>query len=127
MISIKVHFEFFKSRSNSGKWEWTSLMGPDKKKGLQYFPIVDFILGKCGINIQKLWYDFYDLYLVLRRLNLTNSEIDNFENKVKQWVKLFCRPSQGQINSALQIPDLYRKENITSYMHVFSQHIPEFL
>ncbi|POG71065.1 hypothetical protein GLOIN_2v1775128 [Rhizophagus irregularis DAOM 181602=DAOM 197198] len=62
---------------------WTSLMESDKKKGLQHFPIVDFILGKCGIDIQKLWHNFYDLYLVLKHLNLTNSEINNFENKVK--------------------------------------------
>ncbi|PKC52396.1 hypothetical protein RhiirA1_481586 [Rhizophagus irregularis] len=82
--SIKVHFEFFKSRSNSGKWNWTSLMGPNKKKVLQYFPIVNFILGKCSEEIQKLWCDFYDLYLVLRSSNLTYLEIDNFENKVKQ-------------------------------------------
>ena len=127
MKSIKVHFEFFKSRSNSGKWDWTSLMGPDKKKVLQHFPIVNFISGKRGEEIQKLWRDFYDLYLVLRSPNLTYSEIDNFENKAKQWIKLFCRPSQGQMNSASQIPGLYRKEDVTPYMHVFSQHIPEFL
>jgi hypothetical protein len=127
MKSIKVHFEFFKSRSSGGKWDWTSLMGPDKKKVLQYFPIVNFIPEKRGEDIQKLWRDFYDLYLVLRSPNLTNSEIDNFENKVKQWIKLFCRPSQGQINSSSQIPGLYRKEDITPYMHVFSQHIPEFI
>ncbi|PKY62278.1 hypothetical protein RhiirA4_488487 [Rhizophagus irregularis] len=88
MKSIKVHFEFFRSRSSGSKWDWTSLMGPDKKKVLQYFPIVNFISGKR----------------VLRSPNLINSEIDNFENKVKQWIKLFCRPSQGQINSSSQIP-----------------------
>jgi hypothetical protein len=54
MKSIKVHFEFFKSRSSGGKWDWTSLMGPDKKKVLQYFPIVNFIPGKRGEDIQKL-------------------------------------------------------------------------
>ncbi|PKK76576.1 hypothetical protein RhiirC2_772307 [Rhizophagus irregularis] len=81
MKSIKVHFEFFKSRSSGGKWDWTSLMGSDKKKVLQYFPIVNFITGKRGEDIQKLWRDFYDLYLVLRSPNITNSEIDNFENK----------------------------------------------
>lgn len=67
------------------------------------------------------------LYITLRKSNLTNSEIDNFEIKVKQWIQLFCRPSQGQINSASQIPGLYRKNDVTLYMHVFSQHIPEFL
>ncbi|PKK56909.1 hypothetical protein RhiirC2_799059 [Rhizophagus irregularis] len=79
------------SRSSGDKWDWTSLMGPDKKKVLQYFPIVNFIPEKRDEDIQK-------------SPNLTNSEIDNFENKVKQWIKLFCRPSQEQINSSSQIP-----------------------
>jgi hypothetical protein len=83
--------------------------------------------GKCGEDIQKLWHDFYELCLILQSPNLINSEIDNFENKAKQWIKLFCRPSQGQLNSALQIPGLYRREDVTPYMHIFSQHIPEFL
>ena len=43
MKSIKIHFEFFKSKSH---WDWTSLMGPDKKKVLQHFPITNFISGK---------------------------------------------------------------------------------
>ena len=58
MKSIKVHFEFFKSKSHSGKWDWTSLMGPDKKKVLQHFPVTNFILEKRGEDIQKLWCDF---------------------------------------------------------------------
>jgi hypothetical protein len=106
MKTIKVHFEFFKSRLG-GKWDWTSLMGFDKIKVLQHFPITQFILGKCGEDIEKLWRDFYELYVILRKPILTNSEINNFEIKVKQWIYLFCRPNQGQINSASQIPGLY--------------------
>ena len=30
--NIKVHFEFFQSKSSGKHWSWTSLMGPDKKK-----------------------------------------------------------------------------------------------
>ncbi|PKY36301.1 hypothetical protein RhiirB3_458592 [Rhizophagus irregularis] len=82
MKTIKVHFEFFKSRLG-GKWDWTSLMGPDKIKVLQHFPITQFILGKRGEDIEKLWRDFYELYVILRKPILTNSEIDNFEIKVR--------------------------------------------
>lgn len=102
-------------------------MGPDKKKVLQYFPVTDFISGKRGEDIQKLWRNFYDLYMIIRQPTHTDSEIDDFEIKVKEWIYLFCRPNQGQINSPSQIPGLYRKEDVTPYMHVFSQHIPEFL
>ncbi|RHZ48529.1 hypothetical protein Glove_547g44 [Diversispora epigaea] len=37
--NIKVHFEFFQSKSNKKQWNWTSLMGPDKKKMLEKFPV----------------------------------------------------------------------------------------
>ncbi|PKY31990.1 hypothetical protein RhiirB3_449879 [Rhizophagus irregularis] len=101
MKSIQVYFEFFKSQG--GKWDWTSLMGPDKKKVLQHFPVTNFISGRRGKDIQKLWRDFYDLYMFIRRTDLKDSEIDNFEIKVKEWIYLFCRPNQGQINSSSQV------------------------
>ncbi|RHZ87957.1 hypothetical protein Glove_27g17 [Diversispora epigaea] len=102
MKDIKIHFEFFKSKSNGGKWNWTSLMGPDKKKILQNFPITQFISGKRGEDIQKLWHDFYELYNILRKPFITNSEINNLKIKAKEWINLFCRPNQGQMNSPLQ-------------------------
>ncbi|GBC34719.2 hypothetical protein GLOIN_2v1482103 [Rhizophagus irregularis DAOM 181602=DAOM 197198] len=89
MKSINVHFEFFKSKFHSGKWDWTSLMGPDKKKVLQHFPVTNFISGKRGEDIQELWRNFYDLYMIIRRPSLTDSEIDDLEVKVKEWIYLF--------------------------------------
>jgi hypothetical protein len=72
----------------------TSLIGPDKKKVLQHFPINDFISEEWGEDhIQKLWHDFYDLYIVLRKPNIIDSEINDFEIKAKQWIYLFCRPN----------------------------------
>ncbi|RHZ89523.1 hypothetical protein Glove_13g94 [Diversispora epigaea] len=56
MKKIQVHFEFYKSGS---KWNWTSLMGPEKKKVLHYFPVSNFISGLRGIKIEKLWKEFY--------------------------------------------------------------------
>ncbi|PKY48280.1 hypothetical protein RhiirA4_422044 [Rhizophagus irregularis] len=116
MKFINVHFEFFKSKFHSEKWDWTSLMGPDKKKVLQHFPVTNFVSGKCGKNIQELWRNFYDLYMIIRRLSLTDSEIDDLEVKVKEWIYLFCRLNQRQINSSSQTPGLYRKEDVTPYM-----------
>ncbi|RHZ63516.1 hypothetical protein Glove_329g9 [Diversispora epigaea] len=83
MQKIKVHFEFFKSNSTGGKWNWTSLMGPDKKKVVEHFPISKFISGFCGIEIEKLWRDFFNLYQILRKPVLLDSEIDKFEYDAK--------------------------------------------
>ncbi|RIB10702.1 hypothetical protein C2G38_2205440 [Gigaspora rosea] len=50
--SLSIQFEFFKSAGN--KWTWTSLMGPDKKKMLEKFPVAQFISGIRGQNIEQL-------------------------------------------------------------------------
>ncbi len=65
MRNIKVHFEFFKSRSTGGKWNWTSLMGPDKKKVVKHFPVSQFISRIHGQEIEKLWREFFRLYKIL--------------------------------------------------------------
>ncbi|CAB4429950.1 unnamed protein product [Rhizophagus irregularis] len=98
--NIKVHFEFFQSKSTGKQWNWTSLMGPDKKIMLEKFPVSQFI---------------------------PDQEIDQFEIDAQNWICIFCRPTQGRINSPIQIPGLYRKEDVTPYMHVFAKHVPQFL
>ncbi|GBB89402.1 hypothetical protein RclHR1_16080004 [Rhizophagus clarus] len=127
MQNIKVHFEFFKSRSTSGKWDWTSLMGPDKKKVLEYFPISQFISGIRGQEIEKLWKEFLRLYKVLRKPFLSDQEIDAFEIDTKQWIRTFYCATEGRPNSISHKPGLYRKQDVTPYMHVFAQHMHQFM
>jgi len=127
MHDIKVHFEFFKSRSTGGKWNWTSLMGPDKKKVLEYFPISQFISGTRGQEIEKLWKEFFRLYKILRKPFLLDQEINAFEIDAKCWIRTFYCATEGSPNSTSQKPGLYRKEDVTPYMHVFAQHIHQFM
>ncbi|CAB4407581.1 unnamed protein product [Rhizophagus irregularis] len=125
--NIKVHFEFFQSKSTGKQWNWTSLMGPDKKIMLEKFPVSQFIPDTRGENIEKLWREFYRLYMILHKAHLSDQEIDQFEIDAQNWIRIFCRPTQGRINSPIQIPGLYRKEDVTPYMHVFAKHVPQFL
>jgi hypothetical protein len=99
-------------------------MGPDKKKILQYFPVSEFIPGTRGMAIENLWREFYQLYKVLRKSSYSEEEILKFEKDAKDWVRTFCRPTIGQMNSAASIPGLYRKEDITPYMHMLTMHVP---
>ncbi|CAB4428149.1 unnamed protein product [Rhizophagus irregularis] len=102
-------------------------MGPDKEILLQYFPVSEFISGSRGIDIENLWREFYRLYKILRKSSHTDEEILEFEKDAKNWVRTFCRPTIGQMNSAAATPGLYRKDDVTPYMHVFAMHIPYFL
>ncbi|CAB5179434.1 unnamed protein product [Rhizophagus irregularis] len=58
---------------------------------------------------------------------IPDQEIDQFEIDTQNWIHIFCRPTQGCINSSIQIPGLYKKEDVTPYMHVFAKHVPQFL
>ena len=127
MSELHIHFEFYRVNSGKNNWSWTSLMGADKKKMLQYFPVSEFISGTRGIAIENLWREFHRLYEVLRKPFHTEEEILRFEKDAKDWVRTFCRPTIGRINSATAIPGLYRKEDVTPYMHMLTMHVPYFM
>ncbi|RHZ79560.1 hypothetical protein Glove_144g138 [Diversispora epigaea] len=127
MSELNIHFEFYRNNSSRSSWSWTSLMGPDKKKMLQHFPVSEFISGVCGIIIENLWKEFYQLYEFMRKPNYIEEEILTFENNAKNWVKTFSQPARGQINTATAILGIYREEDVTSYMHMLTMHIPFFI
>jgi hypothetical protein len=89
MKNINVHFEFFKSRSTGGKWNWTSLMGPDKKRVLEHFPVSQFISGIRGQDIEKLWREFFRLYKIIRKPLLSDQEIIHLKLMTKIGSVLF--------------------------------------
>jgi hypothetical protein len=102
-------------------------MGPDKKKMLQHFPVSEFISGRRGMDIENLWREFYRLHEILRKPYHTEGEILKFEEDAKNWIQTFCRPTMGQMNSSTAIPGLYRKEDVTPYMHMLTMHVPYFM
>ena len=127
MSDLNIHFEFYYGNSARGGWNWTSLMGPDKKKMLQYFPVNEFIIGMRDVIIENLWREFHWLYEILRKLSHIKEEILNFEKDAKNWVRSFCQPTISQINSTTAIPGLYKKEDVTPYMHMLTMHVPYFM
>ncbi|CAJ0880739.1 3419_t:CDS:2, partial [Entrophospora sp. SA101] len=84
MDHINVHFEFYHSNNNrSASWTWTSLMGPEKKKILQSFPVSEFVTGSHGIAIENLWCQFFNLYEMLRKPSYNEEDIIKFELEAK--------------------------------------------
>ncbi|RGB25041.1 hypothetical protein C1646_772279 [Rhizophagus diaphanus] len=70
--NIKVHFEFFQSKSTGKQWNWISLMEPDKKIMLEKFSVSQFIPDTCEKDIEKLWREFYYLYIILHKAHLSD-------------------------------------------------------
>ena len=130
MKRLHVHFEFYPPTTRNGKWEWTSLMGPDKKKILKDFQITHLFEGQQFTReqeIERLWREFYRLYKIMCQKSLTDEEINQFEVDAKQWIRDFCRPTIGAMNSANQQQGMYPRTDVTPYMHVFAQHVPQFM
>jgi len=126
MKRIKVHFTFFESKTCRGKFNWTSLMGPAKLTILESFNVSQFIHGKRGQDIEKLWREFHFLYKFMRRRELSDDEISGFATQAKNWVRTFCKSSVGSVNAVVE-EGLFPRTSVTPYMHVFSQHIPQFM
>ena len=63
---------------------------------------------------------FYQLYEVLKKSSYTEEEILKFEKNAKDWVRTFCQSTKGQMNSAIAIPELYRKEDVTLYYSIYA-------
>ena len=103
-----------------------SLMGPAKKTILEKFPVNTFILGERGQKIELLWREFYRLYCVMKKENITFDEIDEFEKDAKNWVRLFCRPAIFCQKQIIQ-EGIYRATDVTPYIHVFAQHVLQFM
>ncbi|CAG8629378.1 11875_t:CDS:2, partial [Funneliformis mosseae] len=47
----------------------------------------------------------------LRKLSYIEDKILKFEKDAKDWVRTFCQPTIGQMNSAATILELYRKKD----------------
>ncbi|CAG8854802.1 16466_t:CDS:1, partial [Gigaspora margarita] len=45
MASIGVNFRFYNSETVGGKYKWTALMGPAKKRVLENFPVTNYLPG----------------------------------------------------------------------------------
>ncbi|POG78942.1 hypothetical protein GLOIN_2v1766279, partial [Rhizophagus irregularis DAOM 181602=DAOM 197198] len=107
MKRLHIHFEFYLPTTKNGKWEWTSLMGPDKKKILKEFQVAHLFGRQStrGQEIEQLWREFYRLYKIIRQKSITDLEIDH------------ANQQQG----------MYLRTDVSPYMHVFAQHVSQFM
>ncbi len=123
MKKIKVNFHFWQDRG-SKTWNYTSLMGDDKLKVLQFFDLTKILSRRCAAIIRDLWNKFYELYVKMKD-PITKAE--DFQRDVKNWITLFLTPSEGIPNTQGFKKGLYQPDNMTPYIHVLVHHISEFM
>lgn len=106
--------------SMSGTYDWTSLMGSEKKTLLQKLPdkLSQCLKPDTAHVIVKLRKYFYSVYSFISDWNpdITPS---NFWLKAKDWVNLFTSLNGKR--------EGYERSRVTPYMHIMVAHVPWFL
>ncbi|CAG8643426.1 18669_t:CDS:2, partial [Gigaspora rosea] len=93
-----------------------------KLKILCEFDLAKLFNQPRAILTRQLWDKFYQLYGLLHNIETTK---DIFENKAKKWVELFLTPTLGTPNTSEFIKRLYKPSEITPYIHLLYNHIPD--
>jgi len=106
----------------SGHYEWSSMVGGDKKKVLANLPrkLDGVLAGKENCQtVTKIWQDFKIVYDTLSEWAPTQEMKSTFFSKATEWARLCL--SLGDEESG------YGKSRITPYMHILCYHVPHFL
>lgn len=123
--SYGVGFDVWELRNpadnkGTGKYEFTSLFGNDKKKILSLLPenLCKVLQPNTCTEISKVWSDFRSLYEDINSWS-SDKSVDTFWHKAQNWLETFISLRGKRIG--------YERKRITPYMHVLFAHVPYFL
>ena len=105
----------------SGQYDFTSLLGSDKKKLLATLPqkLVTCTHEDTCQTVIQIWEDFHELYTIVTDKNPCPDTIDLYFTKAKNWINLFTSLRDVRLG--------YKRAAVTPYMHSLVYHIPIFL
>jgi hypothetical protein len=122
--SCGISFDVWEKRDadgkSSGRHDWTSLLGSDKKRLLAELPpkLVDVLHQDTVQGVINIWQGFESVYKVITNWAPERNPTE-FWIMAKDWVKLFLAMN-GQRSG-------YERRRITPYIHIMVQHFPKFL
>ena len=122
--SCGISFEIWEKKNadgkGSGQYDFTSLLGSDKKKLLKNLPskLPDVIQKETASTVQKIWETFDEIYAIVTSKTPSEEDMGSYFEKAKGWVNLFTSLRDKRIG--------YKRANITPYMHAMVYHIPKF-
>ncbi|XP_028516288.1 uncharacterized protein LOC114575505 [Exaiptasia diaphana] len=123
--SCGVSFNVWEKKNGDGKgsgiYDFTSLMGSDKKLLLESLPskLKGIIKPTTSDTVIKLWKDFGELYGIINAKITSDTDISKYFKKATQWISLFT--SIGGTSTG------YQKARVTPYMHGMVYHVPHFM
>lgn len=107
---------------SSGRYDWTSLMGDDKKKLLYGLTEKEGVLQlfqkpEVGEVFLKIWKEFANLYTVITNWSPDKTP-DEIWKKASSWINLYV-----SLNGKLRG---HERARVTPYMHILVAHVPYF-
>ena len=121
--SCGVSFDVWEQKNSdgkaSGKYDWTSLLGTDKKILLSDLPskLQNTQRPETVSTVVEVWTAFANVYKVVNDWN-PEKDPQQFFMKAKQWICLFLSLNGKR--------EGYETNRITPYMHIMVTHIPRF-
>ena len=83
---------------------------------------LNLFLDPARANLTKmLWMEFLAIINLLREAKREHA--NQIQVKTFHWLQLFLTPDQGDENDPNHQRGLYRKEDVTPYMHILVQHV----
>jgi hypothetical protein len=92
-----------------------SFNGEEKRKLFSNIDIITMFPNlEKGEAVDKIWKDFYNIYLSVKDNAYNNlTRIETIKKNTAEWLALFRR--------------VYQDEHITPYIHIFVQHLHEIV
>ena len=121
-VSFNVWQQKNADGKGSGTYEFTSLLGKDRKKLLEELPpklTSEVIHANTSERVANLWKNFRDLCRTITSLEPTDEDISGFFKSAKAWVNEFTSLRDERKG--------YGRKNVTPYMHAMVHHAPHFL
>ena len=122
--NIGISFSIWEKKNadgkGSGSYEWTSLIGSDKKKLMELLPSQlqekDILFPETKDTVIQLWSDFHELYKIISDYNTEAEQYLDVSQKGKNFINLFCSLADKRIK--------YGNDRVTPYMHTLPYHVP---
>ena len=120
---MAFHFPYGKKNADgkgSGSYEWTSLIGSDKKKLMELLPAQieknNILFPETKQTVLQLWSDFRALYNIISDYDTKAEQYLEVEQKGKKFINLLCSLGGKRLK--------YDNERVTPYMHTIPYHVP---
>lgn len=119
--SLGVSFNVWKA-AETKKYEWTSLLGGEKRIILKKLPdqFSKILPPERVPTVKKLWTGFSELLDMVNKLQPTDLDINDLQEKAKNWATLMTSMAGSGVG--------YLHETIiTPYMHALVFHVPTMI